>query len=106
MLSGTVVEDVLTMGQKSLDLIKGVSPFTITYIRYEFDLANHTCADARFICARFDKGRNPFIAIGALEYHFEARPTEAVLTGCTEISDCEGGFIFESVRKELISKIY
>ncbi|XP_038058441.1 collagen alpha-2(V) chain-like isoform X2 [Patiria miniata] len=90
-LSGTVVEEALTEGQQSQDLQKtgGSSNFYINDIRYQFDLTGHTCGDAKYLCAKFNKGPNPMLEKDFLPFAFEARPTEEVLTGCTEV-DCQG----------------
>ena len=90
-LPGTVVEEALTEGQQSQDLRKSPSSlFTLTDIRYRFDLTHHTCAEARYICAKFNKGPDPEVEEPRLDYHFQASPSEAVLTVCTEIPECRG----------------
>ncbi|XP_022088425.1 uncharacterized protein LOC110978062 isoform X2 [Acanthaster planci] len=91
-LSGTVVEQALTEGQQSKDLSKagGATNFYINDIRYQFDMTGHTCDDAKYLCAKFDKGENPQPAKDFLPFAFEARPSEDVLTGCTEIQNCQG----------------
>ncbi|XP_038058584.1 uncharacterized protein LOC119729863 [Patiria miniata] len=90
-LSGTVVEEALTEGQQSQNLKKTSDElFIIPNIRYQFDLTDHTCDDAKYVCAKFNKGPNPEVEKDYLDYHFTAIPTEEVLTGCTEIDDCRG----------------
>ncbi|XP_022088423.1 uncharacterized protein LOC110978061 isoform X2 [Acanthaster planci] len=90
-LSGTVVEEALTEGQQSQDLKKSPDElFTIRGIRYRFDLTDHTCKEAKYICAKFNKGPSPAVEKDYLEYYFLAVPTEEVLTGCTEMTDCRG----------------
>ena len=91
-LAGTVVEEVLTEGQQSQDLKKNPSTrkFTINDIRYRFNLKNHRCDDARFVCAKFNKGPNPKVEKDYLDFHFSYSPAEEVLTGCAPIENCRG----------------
>ncbi|XP_038044767.1 cysteine-rich motor neuron 1 protein-like isoform X1 [Patiria miniata] len=88
-LSGTVVEEALTEGQQSKNLKKSSAElFRIPEIRYTFDLTDHSCGDAKYVCAKFNKGPNAEVEKDYLDYHFKAVPTEEVLTGCTEITEC------------------
>ncbi|XP_033625444.1 uncharacterized protein LOC117288629 isoform X2 [Asterias rubens] len=90
-LSGTIVEEALTEGQQSQDLKKNPGGvFSIEDIRYRFDLTDHTCEEANFICAKFNKGPNPEVEKDYLTFHFSAKPTEEVLTGCVENTFCKG----------------
>ena len=94
-LPGTVVENVLTEGQQSQDLKKlgTVSTnFAINDIRYEVDMTDLTCDEAKYLCAKFMKGDYPDVEKSFLEFYFEARPTESVLVGCTTIETCKGQF--------------
>ena len=90
-LAGTVVEEALTEGQQSQDLKKNQGRrLQIRDIRYRFDLTGHTCDDAKYVCAKFNKGPNPEPAKSFLTFTFETRPDESVLTGCSEVPSCEG----------------
>ncbi|XP_038044859.1 uncharacterized protein LOC119719457 [Patiria miniata] len=98
-LSGTVVEEALTEGQQSKNLKKSSAElFRIPGIRYTFDLTDHSCDDAKYVCAKFNKGPNAEVEKDYLDYHFKAVPTEEVLTGCTEITDCR---VFERYPQRL-----
>ncbi|XP_022088426.1 collagen alpha-1(II) chain-like [Acanthaster planci] len=97
-LPGTYVENVLTEGQQSQDLRKqGLvsTNFYINDIRYQVDMSDLTCDEARYLCAKFNKGENPQVEKSFLEFHFEARPSEDVLTGCSPIEDCKGGALVQ-----------
>ncbi|XP_038058585.1 collagen alpha-2(I) chain-like [Patiria miniata] len=97
-LPGTLVEQVLTEGQQSQDLKKQGSAstnFNINDIRYQVDMSDLTCDEARYLCAKFMKGENPEVEKSFLEFHFEARPSEDVLTGCSPIEDCKGGAVVQ-----------
>ena len=95
-LPGTIVEEALTEGQQSQNLKKTAASdtFTINDIRYQFDLTDHTCDEAKYVCAKFNKGPDPKVEKEYLNFFFEARPSEDVLTGCTEILDCRGELIW------------
>ena len=86
-LSGTVVEEALTEEQQSLSLRKNPATrtFSIDDIIYRFDLTNHTCKDAKYICAEFNKGQNPELERDYLWFHFQAKPTNGVLIDCIEL---------------------
>ncbi len=96
-LSGTVVEEVLTEGQQSKDLKKnsGRPIFDIDDIRYRFNLKGHKCADAKYLCAKFNKGPDAKVERDWLDFHFKAIPSEEVLTGCTAIEDCRGAAVVQ-----------
>ena len=84
-LSGTVMEEALTEGQQSQGLKRNPGGvFSIEDIRYRFDLTDHTCEEANFICAKFNKGPNPEVQKDYLTFHFTAKPTKDVLAGCVE----------------------
>ncbi|XP_033624437.1 uncharacterized protein LOC117287918 isoform X2 [Asterias rubens] len=89
-LSGTVMEEALTEGQQSQGLKRNPGGvFSIEDIRYRFDLTDHTCEEANFICAKFNKGPNPEVQKDYLTFHFTAKPTKDVLTGCVENAFCK-----------------
>lgn len=100
-LAGTVVEEALTEGQQAQDLKKNPSGrHVIRDIRYRFDLTDYTCDDAKYVCAKFNKGPNPEPAKSFLPFNFSATPDEAVLTGCSEVQRCQGKtFQFWSVKR-------
>ena len=88
-LSGTVMDEALTEGQQSQGLVKSPSAtFTIENIRYPVDLTGHTCREARYVCAKFNKGPNPEVMKDYLEFHFSGNPNDQVLIGCLQIEDC------------------
>ncbi|XP_071788224.1 uncharacterized protein [Asterias amurensis] len=89
-LSGTVMEEALTEEQQSQGLERNAGGvFSIEDIRYRFDLTSHTCEEANFICAKFNKGPNPEVEKDYLTFHFTAKPTKDVLTGCVENTFCK-----------------
>lgn len=107
-LPGTYVGNVLTEGQESLDLRKRGSISTNFYINdiiYPVDMSNLTCEEARYLCAKFNRGENPQVAKSFLAFHFEARPSDDVLTGCNFIEDCKGWLIHsrEQTRKHFVA---
>ena len=98
-LSGTVMDEALTEGQQSQGLKKSPSAtFEVENIRYQVDLTGHTCREARYVCAKFNKGPNPEVKKDYLDFHFSSYPKEKVLTGCTQIEDCRGGVISSTWR--------
>ncbi|XP_022110678.1 uncharacterized protein LOC110990135 [Acanthaster planci] len=85
-LPGTLVDNVLTEGQQSQSLLKRgrtSTNFFIENIRYPVDMTDLTDGKAQYLCAKFSKGENPEFEKSYLEFHFEAKPTEDVLIGCT-----------------------
>ncbi len=88
-LSGTVLEEALSEGQQSQSLTTSSSG-TLVFedVRYRFDLTDHTCADAAFICAKFNKGRNPEMEKVNIPFNFSSRPSEDVLTSCVANQYC------------------
>ena len=93
-LSGTQVEEVLNPIQRSQDLTKDPSElFTINDISYSADLTGHTCDEAKFFCAKFNKHPDPKLAEDYSGFILEGDPNESVLTGCTEVEACTGKFL-------------
>lgn len=100
-LSGTVMEEALTEGQQSQGLKRNPGGvFSIEDIRYRFDLTDHTCEEANFICAKFNKGPNPEVQKDYLTFHFTAKPTKDVLTGCVENAFCKSKLSFTGNLEE------
>ena len=90
-VEGTLAEQVLTEEQQSKNLEKDPSELlTLDNIRYSPDLSGRTCNEARYLCARFDKGPEPELAEQFTELRLRGDPGEPALTGCTEIEQCEG----------------
>ena len=100
-LSGTVVEEALTEEQQSLSLRKNpvTRTFSIDAIIYRFDLTRHTCNDAKYICAEFNKGQNPELERDYLVFHFQAKPTNGVLIDCIGLTNCNGKNLYAPWRK-------
>ena len=91
---GTMVEEVLTPPMQSQSLTKDPSQrLDFTSIPYRMDLTGKSCNEAKYICAKFNKGKNPQPDKKYSDFEFEGVPNEGALTGCSPLENCQGKWL-------------
>ena len=80
-------EQILDPQEASTTLNDGEN-LPLTDVSFGFDLSGARCEDSQYVC--FDLNKN---ARASVDFHFEARPDESVLTQCVDMRDrCKGRF--------------
>ena len=103
-LSGTQVEEVLTPTHRNQDLVKDPSElFSFNDVTYSADLSSHSCAEAQYFCAKFNKNPEPQLGRDYAGFILEGDPDDSVLTGCTAVEACAGKFLVSECEATKVS---
>ena len=81
------IEQILDPSEAATNLNDGEN-LPLENVGFDFDMTGIRCEDAEYVC--FDLNKNPKASVN---FVFEARPDDSVLTECIDMRDrCKGGY--------------